>query len=405
MTKAQLVTKLAEAGGVSRKQADQMLDSLIETVVKSVKKGESVKIPGLGIFRLRKMKARMGRNPQTGEPIKIPARKKVGFSVAKTFKEIGAREGQVGLRPSRVQSARRPRRSRTLRPDRSHGSAAPRGDPTDGKGGSHDAAGALLAAAFGALSGLRDVRPRPVPGRPDRLESARRQGDRDRRRLSERGPNFVDKEKQVVTTPPTVRSASRQHLSRRGRSTKGYKIGTNQVVSAIRLVPVAAGLRSALRGDRRAADLRHEGAVACRSASSQAAFYEYPVGSVPGDRQGASLCQPGGDASATSFKLKAKDAGHWDDWTGAGVPAGDDDARADQLAARAHSARPDHCSRQRGLGEADRSEAKHPVRRFGCTDQALHARIDRRQSNDQVLAAAGENRPAMSTGAPSARPA
>src|SRR5215475_4260868 len=87
MTKAQLVTKLAEAGGVNRKQADQMLDFLTETVVKSVKKGESVKIPGLGIFRLRKMKARMGRNPQTGEPIKIPARKKVGFSVAKTFKE------------------------------------------------------------------------------------------------------------------------------------------------------------------------------------------------------------------------------------------------------------------------------------------------------------------------------
>ena len=87
MTKAQLVTKLAEAGEVSRKQADQILDMLIDTVQKSVKKGESVKIPGLGIFRLRKMKARMGRNPQTGEPIKIPARKKVGFSVAKTFKE------------------------------------------------------------------------------------------------------------------------------------------------------------------------------------------------------------------------------------------------------------------------------------------------------------------------------
>lgn len=87
MTKAQLVTKLAETGDISRKQADAILDGLIETVVKSVKKGESVKIPGLGIFRLRKMKARVGRNPQTGEPIKIPARKKVGFSVAKTFKE------------------------------------------------------------------------------------------------------------------------------------------------------------------------------------------------------------------------------------------------------------------------------------------------------------------------------
>src|SRR5207244_8013291 len=84
MTKAQLVARLVEGTGASRKQIDEMLASMIDTVVKTVKKGESVKIPGLGIFRLRKMKARMGRNPQTGEPIKIPARRKVGFSVAKT---------------------------------------------------------------------------------------------------------------------------------------------------------------------------------------------------------------------------------------------------------------------------------------------------------------------------------
>ncbi len=87
MTKAQLLAKLAEGTGMRRKQLDDILSSMIDTVVKTVKKGESVKITGLGIFRLRKLKARMGRNPQTGEPIKIPARKKVGFSVAKTFKE------------------------------------------------------------------------------------------------------------------------------------------------------------------------------------------------------------------------------------------------------------------------------------------------------------------------------
>jgi DNA-binding protein HU-beta len=87
MTKSQLVAKLADSSAVSRKQVDELVNSLVDTIVKSVKKGESVKIPGLGIFRLRKMKARMGRNPQTGEAIKIPARKKVGFSVAKTFKE------------------------------------------------------------------------------------------------------------------------------------------------------------------------------------------------------------------------------------------------------------------------------------------------------------------------------
>ena len=87
MTKSQLVSKLADGGEISRKQVDELMNGLVDTIVKSVKKGESVKIPGLGIFRLRKMKARMGRNPQTGEAIKIPARKKVGFSVAKTFKE------------------------------------------------------------------------------------------------------------------------------------------------------------------------------------------------------------------------------------------------------------------------------------------------------------------------------
>jgi DNA-binding protein HU-beta len=87
MTKTQLVSKLAEDGGISKKQADETLNALVATVIKSVKKGENLKIPGLGIFRLRKMKARMGRNPQTGEAIKIPARKKVGFTVAKSFKE------------------------------------------------------------------------------------------------------------------------------------------------------------------------------------------------------------------------------------------------------------------------------------------------------------------------------
>src|SRR6188768_514738 len=56
MTKSQLVTRLADAGGVTRKQADDLLTVLIDTIVKTVKKGESVKLPGLGIFRLRKMK-------------------------------------------------------------------------------------------------------------------------------------------------------------------------------------------------------------------------------------------------------------------------------------------------------------------------------------------------------------
>jgi DNA-binding protein HU-beta len=88
MTKSEMVKKLAEGwGGISNRQADDNLTGLIDLISKTVKKDKVLKIPNLGTFRLRQTKARMGRNPQTGEPIKIPARRKVGFTAAKAFKE------------------------------------------------------------------------------------------------------------------------------------------------------------------------------------------------------------------------------------------------------------------------------------------------------------------------------
>jgi len=94
MTKSQLVQKLADAAGLTKKQADAVLQELVSMTVTTVRKGDPVKIPGLGTFRKVQTKARMGRNPQTGAAIKIPARKKVRFSVAKTFKEavLGAKK-------------------------------------------------------------------------------------------------------------------------------------------------------------------------------------------------------------------------------------------------------------------------------------------------------------------------
>lgn len=94
MTKSQLVQKLAEGSDINKKQADTVLQTLVNLTVNTVRKGEPVKIPGLGTFRKVQTKARMGRNPQTGEAIKIPARRKVRFSVAKTFKEsvLGAKK-------------------------------------------------------------------------------------------------------------------------------------------------------------------------------------------------------------------------------------------------------------------------------------------------------------------------
>lgn len=87
MTKSQLVERLAEATGLSKQEANRVLEALVEIVVNAVKGGDPVKIPGLGTFKKRVTKARTGRNPQTGEEIQIPARTKAAFTVAKSFKE------------------------------------------------------------------------------------------------------------------------------------------------------------------------------------------------------------------------------------------------------------------------------------------------------------------------------
>lgn len=88
MTKTEMVKKLAETwGGITNRQAGENLDAFVEFVAKTVKKEKELKIPNLGTFRLRQLKARKGRNPQTGESIRIPARKKVAFTPAKVFKD------------------------------------------------------------------------------------------------------------------------------------------------------------------------------------------------------------------------------------------------------------------------------------------------------------------------------
>ncbi len=87
MTKSQLIEKLAGASGLPKRQADSVVQELVGIIVGAVRKGDPVKIPGLGTWKKVKTKARMGRNPQTGEAIKIPARTKARFSVAKSFKE------------------------------------------------------------------------------------------------------------------------------------------------------------------------------------------------------------------------------------------------------------------------------------------------------------------------------
>ena len=79
--------ELAEKTGMTKKDATGALDDFVGLVVKHLKKGNKVRITGLGILQVRNRPARMGRNPATGEAIKIKASKKVAFRVAKDLKE------------------------------------------------------------------------------------------------------------------------------------------------------------------------------------------------------------------------------------------------------------------------------------------------------------------------------
>ena len=87
MTQSQIVKKLAEDCQVSNKVAKQMLACLAETAVSQVKKTGLFAVPGLGRLVRVDRKARMGRNPATGQAIKIPAKKVVKFRVAKAAKD------------------------------------------------------------------------------------------------------------------------------------------------------------------------------------------------------------------------------------------------------------------------------------------------------------------------------
>ena len=82
-----LAAALSEAHSLTKKQGLEMMENLIAMITKHLKKGERVKIAGLGILQVRKRAARMGRNPATGEAIKIKASKKVAFRAAKELKE------------------------------------------------------------------------------------------------------------------------------------------------------------------------------------------------------------------------------------------------------------------------------------------------------------------------------
>ena len=85
MTKADLVSTLAERGKITKKKAEDILTILGETIKESLQKGEKTILPGIGSFSRVDRKAKTGRNPRTGVEIKIPAKKAAKFSVSSTL--------------------------------------------------------------------------------------------------------------------------------------------------------------------------------------------------------------------------------------------------------------------------------------------------------------------------------
>jgi DNA-binding protein HU-beta len=91
LTKSQIAAAIAETVGITKKQATEALQNIVELAYKNAK--NSFTLPGLGKLVLVNRKARMGRNPATGEAIKIPAKRVVKFRVAKAAKDsiLGAK--------------------------------------------------------------------------------------------------------------------------------------------------------------------------------------------------------------------------------------------------------------------------------------------------------------------------
>ena len=88
MNKTDLITAAAEKSGLSKKDAERVVNALLDTVTASLVKGEKVQISGFGIFETKEREARVGRNPRTKEAVQIPATRTPTFKPSELLKDI-----------------------------------------------------------------------------------------------------------------------------------------------------------------------------------------------------------------------------------------------------------------------------------------------------------------------------
>ncbi|NBO63262.1 MAG: integration host factor subunit beta [Acidobacteria bacterium] len=88
MTKAELVDEVALAAKLTRKESEVIVDEVFKNIVQTLNRGEKIELRGFGSFRVRQRRARRGRNPKTGEPVDIPAKRVPYFKPGKELKEL-----------------------------------------------------------------------------------------------------------------------------------------------------------------------------------------------------------------------------------------------------------------------------------------------------------------------------
>jgi integration host factor subunit beta len=88
MTKAELVEDVAEAAELTKKDAERLVEIVFESIIETLNQGEKIELRGFGSFRVRERGARHGRNPKTGDPVSIPAKRVPYFKPGKELKEL-----------------------------------------------------------------------------------------------------------------------------------------------------------------------------------------------------------------------------------------------------------------------------------------------------------------------------
>ena len=88
MTKADLIDEVSKAVEMTRKESEQIVDTIFESIVKALRGGDKIEIRGFGSFRTRQRQARIGRNPKTGAKVDVPAKKIPYFKPSKELKDL-----------------------------------------------------------------------------------------------------------------------------------------------------------------------------------------------------------------------------------------------------------------------------------------------------------------------------